>query len=661
MRRLLLLVGLTSCLTAAPGEHRLGSVNVPPIGLTNPYPGTLVAGAYQYISTVTPQSTYAPPLYSIAQVGDYNSLVPSSISNKLWHQINGPSNCAISAPFHANTIDGGTFGAQIPPIPGSPFITAVDSNPQAETGAGVQVLAWLGVTPPPGTTTWTLSSYMMAGNANTSTVDLGFIDVGCTGSYNSRNIFTPATFASGMTLETQTATPTFGTTYVAHIAAFGTGGGVLDPIVGNIALTPNGITDGGVFSGNFWRVGAEPRLLWYNNRDSTANVYTGSAVKQSLGTEMVIDTDATSMAVELFDSCATSYDIGVWVDGQFLYDYAAVSPGTAEFTPTIKLPGGMKKVEIGNSLAVFSAVAFDGYCQDMLKAVYVPANTTTWVEPEPIAKQRLIVYSDSAAYGDYSVTFNIVNASLIGTLRKTFSGNVYSEVAGGRALYIDVTNETSAPYYPNIQTMVDRWAMYSPTAIWLEPMYNDWANTYWTAAQFGVAYGVFLDAIHARLPQTKIFLQSMTITGHEASTNGNAETIVNFRTQGSNVCAARPWCTFIDGTTILTTTDLVIDGIHPSPVGQEKWANFIVGTLAAAAPSTASPLDWGPRGGQCTLAAGVCTVTDPGVLSTSSIVAMPVGAGATLPCYISALTAGTSFTITCTGAGTDVVNWVKTN
>ncbi len=629
-------------------------------GVLYPYmtpAGPLAPGpAFANIANANPLTIYSAPMYSMAQVGDFDSLVPSTVANRKWWQTGGPSNCAF-IPLFAQTTDGGAYVLNgTSPYGNGQFISAVEMNPGGFVGERV---FWTGISAPQGTTFWTLTANIQKGYAGTNgVVPIGFIDNGCVGSYS---VFTDVTPTPAMAAYSVTTAPSQGVVYVAAIAINGFSGGTPtgDPVIGNVQLKPAGAT--GVFAGDFWRIGADPKLLWYNYLDSPAYQASGNTIFQSPGTAMVVDTDATQMNLEIHDTnLSGGNEIGVWVNGQ---PYLTITSAASNFPEyhNFTLPSGMKKVEVGNGRNNFTAQTFGTYGQVEIRAIYVPASSTTWVEPEPVAKERIIVYSDSMAWSDS--TFNEPQISLVGVLRRIFPGSVYSEVIGGRQLYLDVTNETSAPYWPNIQTMVDYWAKIGPTHIWLAQMYNDWADNNWLAANFGIAYGQFMDALHARMPEAKIFMQTLTITNHEAATNTNGETLPNFRTAETNACNARPWCTLVVGTSsppFQTLSDLLSDGIHPTPEGMQTWANAIVTTVDSPGASGAAPLSWTPRGGQCTLSTGACTVADTSILSTSEIVVTPVGAGATVPCYVT-VTAGTSFTITCTGAGSDVANWIRMN
>lgn len=610
--------------------------------------------AYPYTSNASPLTTAAGPMFSMTQVGDYDSLIPSTVANRLWWQTGGPNNCS-AIPLFAQATDGGAYATNgTSPYGNGQFISAVEMNPN---GSGSQFVFWTGATAPPGTTSWTLTAYIQKGYAGTNgVIPMGFVDQACVGSHS---VVTDVTPTTTMTPYSATDTPVSGTVYNAIVAINGFSGATLtgDPVVGNIQLKPTGAT--GVFAGDFWRIGADPKLLWYNYLDSTAFFTSGNTIKQSPGTAMVIDTDATQMSLEIHDTDpGGGLPIGVWVNGQPYLTIISAPTNNPEYH-NFTLPSGMKKVEIGNGRNNFNTLTFGGYGQVLIRAVYVPANSTTWVETEPFQKQRIIVYSDSMAWGDTS--FNEPHVSLVGFLRRMFPGSVYSEVIGGRQLYLDVTNETTVPYLPNIQTMADYWAKIDPTVIWLAQMYNDWADNNLTAAQFGVLYGTFMDALHARMPSAKIFVQTLTITTHEAATNGNAETLPNFRTQETNVCNARPWCTLVVGTSapFHTTAQLFSDGIHPNPTGMQTWANAIVTTVDAQGLSSSAPLSWTPRGAQCTPAAGVCTVTDPTILSTSQISVTPTSLP-TSPCFVT-VSAGTSFTITCAGVGANPIDWIRMN
>ena len=99
---------------------------------------------------------------------------------------------------------------------------------------------------------------------------------------------------------------------------------------------------------------------------------------------------------------------------------------------------------------------------------------------------------------------------------------------------------------------------------------NDYGLNKWNATDFGIAYAATLDALHSALPSAKIICQTPLVHISEVA-NGTGSTLGDHRTQIATVCNARSWTTLVDGTQILTTSDLTGD-VHPSTSGHAKYA-----------------------------------------------------------------------------------------
>jgi len=185
---------------------------------------------------------------------------------------------------------------------------------------------------------------------------------------------------------------------------------------------------------------------------------------------------------------------------------------------------------------------------------------------------RLVIYGDSIAVGANStVPPKDGWAVLLRAERGTDSTMV--EAYGYRSLHLDASDSTKrAAFVAKIQAM-------SPSILWIAIGTNDYGLTKWTDTQFGAAYAALLDDLHAAMPSLVIYCQTPIVRTGEPTANGNGLYLSDFRTAISNAVSSRSaWATLIDGTAILTTSDLA-DGVHPTTAGHATYAAFVAGVL----------------------------------------------------------------------------------
>lgn len=225
----------------------------------------------------------------------------------------------------------------------------------------------------------------------------------------------------------------------------------------------------------------------------------------------------------------------------------AITPGTVEFVTGLQSKPS----------------ALEG---TYLQAAYFYGNTPTTTQQTPSASNRILFYGDSIAVGA-SATYPTKEGAAV-LVRDAFNGSVMVEGWGYRTLYDDGVDATAR------QTFSTRLAGYAPSRIWLAIGTNDYALNKWTAANFGTAYADLLDKLHTDLPSATIFCQSPLIRTTETA-NAGGSTLPNYRTQISDAAAARSsYCTYVEGSTILTTGNLA-DGVHPTTTGHAIWAAAI--------------------------------------------------------------------------------------
>ena len=141
-----------------------------------------------------------------------------------------------------------------------------------------------------------------------------------------------------------------------------------------------------MFDAGFFRLDMNPATLWYNTRLDFDD--------QSPGSELVVDTDATQMQVELRNtlvSVVQGSTIPIYIDGRLLTPDAgglltpAQTNGAPEFQ-TVTLPSGMKRVRVeGGAYYQTNYLAGPdvGRTGTIVQALEFPIASTTYLPPPP--------------------------------------------------------------------------------------------------------------------------------------------------------------------------------------------------------------------------------------------------------------------------------------
>lgn len=313
--------------------------------------------------------------------------------------------------------------------------------------------------------------------------------------------------------------------------------------------------------------------LWDNGYDNI------SAPRQSDMSRFVFTTDAASFVVTgattMYDSYPQFSHLGVRIDGVNQSSLVFTANGTQSFTVPLGIAGTTRTVEI---IAGIQSNPGGTVLGSFIDSVAYGVTHTFSVQTPTVQVNRLLVYGDSISSGGNATNPEI--AAYVPLLRNTYGHSVMLEGWGYRSLYDDVNT-------PGLRNaFVSRLAGYSPSIIWLAIGTNDYGFSKWSATNFGTAYAETLDALHAALPSTKIVCQTPLVRNSEF-VNGLGNTLADYRNQISTVCGSRLFTTFINGTSILTTSDLD-DGVHPSTAGHAKYALKINSILTAVPTVTTS-------------------------------------------------------------------------
>jgi lysophospholipase L1-like esterase len=203
-----------------------------------------------------------------------------------------------------------------------------------------------------------------------------------------------------------------------------------------------------------------------------------------------------------------------------------------------------------------------------IKDAYLMGGVGSLIAPTTPA-DRLLVYGDSIAVG-YGSTHPVYQAWSV--LLRPFIP-VIVDAWSGRTLKLNGDTEAHRT------TLAAKFAVGSPTRVWLAIGYNDYSHaSIWSAADFGVAYADLLDKIHAALPDAILYAQTPIVSVTETA-NGYGNTLDDYRAAIASAQSTRSdFCTLVDGKAFLTTADIP-DTIHPNTAGNVKYAAAVKAIL----------------------------------------------------------------------------------
>jgi len=315
--------------------------------------------------------------------------------------------------------------------------------------------------------------------------------------------------------------------------------------------------------------------LWDNGYDNV------SAPRQSTFTRFVFTTDAANITVtgttDIYSNYSQYAHLGILVDGVAQSPLAFTANGSHGFDVTLGTAGTTRTVQIITGLQSTAGGATSK--GSFIDSITYPDSASFTVQT-PTVGDRILFYGDSILVGGNAT--NPEYQAYATLLRTTYGFRTAVEGWGYRALYDDANTSGLRSAF------VSRLAGYTPPVVWFQIGTNDYGLSKWSAASFGTAYAATLDDLHTALPSAQIVCQTPIIRGSEG-------TLPDYRTQIASVCNARsPWATLVDGTTILTTSDLA-DGVHPSTAGHAKYA-LAINNLLDIAPTTSATATAGGSG-----------------------------------------------------------------
>ena len=319
---------------------------------------------------------------------------------------------------------------------------------------------------------------------------------------------------------------------------------------GNEGPFTTGGGGGGIGSTAVTAVNVTASNLGENGHSTTVT----SGVVQANGLSLFpFATPATSITVSGYNTfnSVNESQVGIKVNGRRYQ--ALTSSTTGNQTWTVTLPAGYKTVEL-----ISSAKGTGDGIGNFLKNVSFGSSTGVPVKVSTI--NRLFIDADSIGQG--------IGASVpvfegwTALLRDHWRGSVMVEGWAGRQLYDiagDSTKRSNQVAYVTAQ---------NPSVYILDLMVNDWQQANWSASAFGTGLAAYLDALHTAAPSLKIYVKSAIVAPNETSANSAGSTLPDYRSAEATVCSSRTWVTCVDGSVMLTLSDLT--GLHPHTRGHAK-------------------------------------------------------------------------------------------
>lgn len=322
-------------------------------------------------------------------------------------------------------------------------------------------------------------------------------------------------------------------------------------------------------------------------RENIFSTVTANFIKSSPFAYLRLNTDATTLMINVYCDAAlfTGYpywsSISLRIDGADYSTLLCAAAGDQTLTVT-NLPAGTKTIDIITGIQIRAGAG--GLTSGIyLKSVIALGGSTTTLIPQGTITDRLIVYGDSIAVGTSGGLTSPIVPQLQGWTAKLRPSetSLVVEGYGSRSFYDDCSTLSLR------NAFVAHLVASQLTVLWMAPVTNDYGLNKWTVAQYGstaaaiaafrTAYDAFLDAMHAALPNLKIFVQTPLPRGTETA-NASGITLAQFRNEIIASQAARASFTYlVNGPDVLTLADMDTDQVHPSFQGHNKYAAFARG------------------------------------------------------------------------------------
>ena len=307
---------------------------------------------------------------------------------------------------------------------------------------------------------------------------------------------------------------------------------------------------------------------YFHSLDNMFNLNSG-AYTPNVFSKFTFVTTSNTLKVEFISDIYNTYptfsNIAVLVDNVYYRTISAIANKEILYSE-IDLPLGTKRITLVTGLQSKPSTDLLG---TWLRAVYVDADSLFSVE-NALTQNELLVYGDSIVAGGNCDIPPV--QCFTQNLNTNYYGTILVEAHGFRSLNEDLLA------YGDMTAFAQYLANADPKKLWIAIGTNDYGLSKWSASDFGVAYGNLLDAVNTLCPNCKIYCQSPLVRSDETA-NTFGDITQDYRDAISTVVVTRTdYATYIDGSTILTTSDLA-DGVHPTTLGHSKYSDYVTSVL----------------------------------------------------------------------------------
>lgn len=245
---------------------------------------------------------------------------------------------------------------------------------------------------------------------------------------------------------------------------------------------------------------------------------------------------------------AVSFDPGSIADGDLAHYEQAFASGLK----SMQFATAAQNSQLGDDEGVF------------IRALYTDR---PWVDDA--SDPKVVVYGDSISNG-MSCSIPCLDG-WVAILRRGLGGSVALDGTAFRALWDDAYAASSAEMAVRIADLAARLVGYGAHHYVLAIGRNDYGRwSLWSAGSFCEALGQLADAIKDQDPGAKVYLVEILfgLSAYEVA-NAYRQTPDQYRAVQWQVAQSRPWCTFIDTTGWLDSSDMA-DGVHPNIGGHSE-------------------------------------------------------------------------------------------
>lgn len=301
--------------------------------------------------------------------------------------------------------------------------------------------------------------------------------------------------------------------------------------------------------------------------------------------DVVIETDATQLQVELYTSIRSYYagfaHLSVEAAGDWTIADSTVD--NAVNTALVTVPGsGLRQVRISDQITSLILGTVRG---TWLRRVTAVDGSVLRVVPPPTVTARWVAYGDSIAAGQGDIGVSAGREGWLPRVRQGEPGlSVAIEAYGGRCLHDDYVGGAFTALIARLVSLAADCTDPAQVTIYIAIGTNDFGLAKWSnVADFQTAYQTLLTAIRAALPSARIVCQT-PIARTDVGSNGFGQTIAQYRTAVTAALAASGIsnATSLDGTTLVASGELNADGVHPASRHNPIYARRVLDALRPA-------------------------------------------------------------------------------